>query len=51
MKATKLLSQYIQERGFSLRAISNATGLSPGTLYPSLGTNVRRPLRAEEFQH
>ena len=49
MKATELLSMYIKERGFSLKAISNATGLSPGTLYPSLGTNVRRPLRADEF--
>ena len=49
MKATKLLSEYIRERGFSLKAISNATGLAPGILYPSLGTNVRRPLRADEF--
>lgn len=49
MKATELLSKYIKERGFSLKAISNATGLAPGILYPSLGTNVRRPLRADEF--
>lgn len=49
MKATELLSKYIQERGFSLKAISNATGLSPGILYPSLGSTVRRPLRADEF--
>ena len=49
MSATELLSKYIRERGFSLKAISNATGLAPGILYPSLGSNVRRPLRADEF--
>lgn len=49
MSATELLSQYIRDRGFSLKAISNATGLPPGVLYPSLGKTTRRVLRADEF--
>jgi len=49
MSATELMSKYISERGFSIKAISNATGLAPGILYPSLGANARRPLRADEF--
>ena len=49
MTTTQLLSDYIRNRGFSLKAISNATSLSTGVLYPSLGRTVRRALRADEF--
>ena len=49
MNATQLLSDHIRNRGFSLKAISNATGISTSILYRSLARTVRRPLRADEF--
>ena len=49
MNTTQLLSDYIRGRGFSQKAISNATGIPTSILYPSLARTVRRPLRADEF--
>lgn len=49
MNATKALAAYINEKGISIKAISDGTGLSEGILYPSLGKGRGRELRADEY--
>lgn len=49
MTVTEELAKYICNRGYSLKAIMNATGLQRGIVYSSLGKTTRRPLRADEF--
>lgn len=45
--ATHNLMEYIKQRGIKGSAISTATGISAGVLYPVM--SGRRELRADEF--
>ena len=49
MNTTKLLSQYLRLKGYSLKSVKIGTGLPENTIYPALGKNSRRALRADEF--
>ena len=49
MNATKALAAFIKEKGISIKTLSEATKLSEGILYPSLGSGRGRELRADEF--
>lgn len=49
MNTTKLVSDYIKARGYSLKSIVIGTGLPETVIYPSLGRNPRRTLRVDEF--
>lgn len=46
-KATANLMEYIKEKGIKGSAISAATGITAGVLYPAM--QGRRELRADEF--
>ena len=47
--ATKLVSDYISEKGISITAVSEKTGISYNVLYPSLCKNPSRKLRGDEL--
>lgn len=49
MNTTRLVSEYIRAKGYSLKSIVIGTGLSETVIYPSLGRNSRRTLRVDEF--
>lgn len=47
--ATKELAKSLGERGITIAAVINGTGLSREVAYRSLGKNSTRELRADEF--
>lgn len=46
---TESVSTYIKQKGISITAISDKTGLTYGAIYPSLCSNPVRKLRADEL--
>lgn len=49
MSPTRELSVYLEQRGISIAAIHQKTGISSQILYKSLGRKGSRELRANEF--
>ncbi len=49
MSVTKILSDYIEQKGISVLRMCEKTGLSYKRIQPSLAKNGKRELRATEF--
>lgn len=49
MRTTKLVAQYLRSKKYTLQCIMIGTNLPKTVVYPSLGKNPRRALRADEF--
>ena len=47
--STKLVSQYVSDKGVSISAIADKTNIPYNALYPSLCRNPTRKLRGDEL--